>query len=300
MVKRIKERLYEILEIAAVGDIPSKLFDIFIMTLITLNVIAVILATVERFNLQYQYYFRIFEIFSVTIFTIEYLLRLWTCTINENYGNPVTGRMRYMLTPFALIDLLAILPFYLPMIIPLDLRFIRAVRLFSLFRLFKMGRYSKAVFILKKVLKEKKEELVLVIFVVFLLLIIFSSLMYFIEKEAQPEAFSSIPEAMWWGIITLTTVGYGDVYPITPLGKILGALIAFLGIGMFALPAGILGSGLVEVVRKKEINTTDKSIEELGNNETKGLNNINKKIEKLEEKLKDAAEELNLLKKMLK
>ena len=104
---------------------------------------------------------------------------------------------------------------------------------------------------------------------------------------------------MWWGIITLTTVGYGDVYPITPLGKILGALIAFLGIGMFALPAGILGSGLVEVARKKEINT-DKSIKELGINKTATRSNINKKIGNLEEKLKGAAEELKLLKKMLK
>ena len=277
MVKRIKERLYEILEIAAVGDITSKLFDIFIITLITLNVVAVILATVKRLDSQYQYYFRIFEIFSVTI----------------------TGRIKYIFTPFAIIDLLAILPFYLPMIIPLDLRFIRAVRLFRLFRLFKMGRYSKAVFILKKALKEKKEELVLVIFIVFLLLIIFSSLMYFIEKEAQPEAFSSIPEAMWWGIITLTTVGYGDVYPITPLGKILGALIAFLGIGMFALPAGILGSGLVEVARKKE-KGDEKLIEESSENELTKYSNVNEKIKKLEEKLKGAVEELNLLKKMLK
>jgi len=293
MIKRIKERLYEILEIAAVGDIPSKLFDIFIMTLITLNVIAVILATVERFGFQYQYYFRIFEIFSVTIFTIEYLLRLWTCTINKNFRNSVTGRIKYTLTPFAIIDLLAILPFYLPMIIPLDLRFIRAVRLFRLFRLFKMSRYSKAVFTLKKVLKDKKEELILVIFVVLLLLIIFSSLMYFIEKEAQPEAFSNIPEAMWWGIITLTTVGYGDVYPITPLGKILGALIAFLGIGMFALPAGILSSGLAEAVQKKKLKV-DKSMDKLDINKTGRYSNINKKIKRLEKML------LESLKKMSK
>ena len=299
MVKRIKERLYEILEIAAVGDVTSKLFDIFIITLITLNVVAVILATVERLDSQYQYYFRIFEIFSVTIFTIEYLLRLWVCTINRNFRNSITGRIKYIFTPFAIIDLLAILPFYLPMIIPLDLRFVRAVRFFRLFRLFKLGRYSKALLLLKKVLKEKKEELILVIFVVFLLLIIFSSLMYFIEKEAQPEAFSSIPEAMWWGIITLTTVGYGDVYPITPLGKILGALIAFLGIGMFALPAGILGSGLVEVARKKEINT-DKSIEELGNNKNKRYYNENKKIEKIEKVLKNVIVELESLKKLSK
>ena len=299
MVKRIKERLYEILEIAAVGDITSKFFDIFIITLITLNVVAVILATVERLDSQYQYYFRIFEIFSVSIFTIEYLLRLWVCTINRNFRNSITGRIKYTFTPFAIIDLLAILPFYLPMIIPLDLRFVRAVRFFRLFRLFKLGRYSKALLLLKKVLKEKKEELILVIFVVFLLLIIFSSLMYFIEKEAQPEAFSSIPEAMWWGIITLTTVGYGDVYPITPLGKILGALIAFLGIGMFALPAGILGSGLVEVARKKE-KGDEKLIEEAGENELTKYSNVNEKIKKLEEKLKGAAEELKLLKKLLK
>lgn len=102
MIKRIKERLYEILEVAAIGDIPSKVFDIFIMALITLNVITVILTTVERLDFQYQYYFRIFEIFSVTVFSLEYLLRLWTCTFNENFRSPITGRMKYMLTPFAL------------------------------------------------------------------------------------------------------------------------------------------------------------------------------------------------------
>lgn len=296
---KFKKRLYEILEIAATGDRISKLFDIFIMSLITLNVIAVILATVERLNLQYQYFFRIFEIFSVTIFTIEYLLRLWTCTINKNYRNSFTGRIKYIFTPYAIIDLLAILPFYLPMIIPLDLRFIRAVRLFRLFRLFKIGRYSKAVVILKKLLKDKKEELLLVIFIAFILLIIFSSLMYFIEKEAQPEAFSSIPAAMWWGITTLTTVGYGDIYPITTLGKIVGALIAFLGIGLFALPAGILGSGLVEATRKKE-KGDEKLMEESSENELIKHPHVNEKIKKLEEKLKGAVEELELLKKILK
>jgi len=299
MNTKFKKRLYEILEIAAIRDRISKLFDIFIMSLITLNVIAVILATVERLNLQYQYFFRIFEIFSVTIFTIEYLLRLWTCTINKNYRNSFTGRIKYIFTPYAIIDLLAILPFYLPMIIPLDLRFIRAVRLFRLFRLFKIGRYSKAVVILKKLLKDKKEELLLVIFIAFILLIIFSSLMYFIEKEAQPEAFSSIPAAMWWGITTLTTVGYGDIYPITTLGKIVGALIAFLGIGLFALPAGILGSGLVEATRKKE-KGDEKLMEESSEKELKKHPNVNEKINKLEEKLKGAVEELELLKKILK
>jgi voltage-gated potassium channel len=145
---------------------------------------------------------------------------------------------------------MAILPFYLPMIITLDLRFIRAVRLFRLVRIFKMGRYSESLRLLENVFKEKKEALLITIFMVFILLVIASSLMYFVENEAQPEVFSSILKAMWWGVATLTTVGYGDIYPVTLIGKILGGAIAILGIGMFALPAGILGSGFVEQIQR--------------------------------------------------
>ena len=148
-------------------------------------------------------------------------------------------------------DLIAILPFYLPMIMLIDLRFVRVLRLFRLLRVFKLGRYSESLRTLANVLKRKKEELFITIFVVMILLIIASSLMYFIENEAQPEIFSSIPSAMWWGVATLTTVGYGDAYPVTPVGKLLGAVIALLGIGMFALPTGILGSGFVEEMQRK-------------------------------------------------
>ncbi len=150
-----------------------------------------------------------------------------------------------------MIDLMAILPFYLPKLIPFDLRFLRAVRLFRIFRLLKLGRYSESVRLLGRVLNAKKEELGVTIFAVLILLVICSSLMYYAEHQAQPEAFSSIPAAMWWGIVTLTTVGYGDVYPITLPGKILGAIIAVLGIGLFALPAGILASGFADEMQKK-------------------------------------------------
>jgi len=186
-----------------------------------------------------------------------------------------------------LIDLLAILPFYLPMIIPLDLRFIRAIRLLRLFRIFKIGRYSKSLNVLKDVIRNKKEELVLIIFVVLIMLVIFSSLMYFVERDVQPEAFASIPHAMWWAIITLTTVGYGDVYPITVLGKILGAMIAFLGIGMFALPAGILGSGLIEAIQKRDDGLISKDHENKKldkveiDNIKKTLSDINKKLDQI-------------------
>lgn len=251
MSKKTKSRIFEILEVAPAGDIPSRVFDVFIMTLISLNVIAVILETVKGLSSRYTLFFRTFEVFSISVFTIEYLLRLWTCTADNRLKRPVKGRIRFAMRPLALVDLMAILPFYIPMVIPLDLRFIRAVRLFRLFRLFKMGRYSESLKTFGNVLKEKKEELLITLFVVSILLVIASSLMYFVENQAQPEVFSSIPAAMWWGVATLTTVGYGDVFPITPVGKLLGAIIAIIGIGMFALPAGILGSGFVEEMQKR-------------------------------------------------
>jgi voltage-gated potassium channel len=248
---KIKRRVYEILEVASPSDKASRIFDIFIITLIFLNVIAIILETIEKLSLQLSTFFRIFEIFSVIIFTIEYIFRVWSYTENPKYKKPIIGRIKFIFTPLALIDLFAILPFYLPMFIPFDLRFMRAVRLIRLFRLFKMGRYSESMKLFAKVFKAKKEELFIAVFAVFILLTISSSLLYYVETEAQPEAFSSIPAAMWWGVTTLTTVGYGDVYPITSLGKFLGAIISLLGVGLFALPTGILSAGFVEEIRKR-------------------------------------------------
>jgi voltage-gated potassium channel len=149
-----------------------------------------------------------------------------------------------------IIDLIAILPFYLPLLLPFDLRVIRAFRLFRLLRVLKLSRYSESMRVLGNVILSKKEELFICIFTGLVLLIVSSSVMYFIESEAQPEKFSNIPEAMWWGVATLTTVGYGDIYPVTPLGRIIGAMVSILGIGMFALPAGILASGFAEEIRR--------------------------------------------------
>lgn len=245
-----KKRIFDILEIASAGDVTSKIFDVFIMTLISLNVIAVILETVPSLASHKQFFNR-FEVFSVAVFTIEYLLRIWTCTSDKRFEHPIKGRIRFAVTPLALIDLMAVLPFYLPMVIPLDLRSIRALRLFRFVRLLKIGRYSESLRSLGFVLKEKKEELVVTVVALLMLLVITSSVLYFLEHEAQPKVFSSIPAAMWWGVATLTTVGYGDVFPITTLGKCFGAVIAILGIGMFALPAGIIASGFAEVLQRR-------------------------------------------------
>lgn len=238
------------MEVAAPGDRASRLFDLSLMILIILNVVAVILETVEDLFSAYDPLFRAFDLFSVAVFSIEYLLRVWSCTADERYASPVRGRLRYMRTPLAVIDLVAILPFYLPLVF-VDLRFVRAIRLFRLFRLFKMARYSESMRTLGRVLTLKKEELLVSLFTLLILLVFSSSMVYYVEHEAQPEEFSSIPAAMWWGVVTLTTVGYGDVYPITPVGKFIGALVILVGIGMFALPAGILASGFVEEVHNR-------------------------------------------------
>lgn len=251
MIKRTRSKIYEILDASVIETRLERNLNIFLMGLIFLNVLAVILETEEALFLQYKNIFHWFEVISVAIFTVEYLLRLWSWTENEKFRHPFFGRIRYIFTPMALIDLFAILPFYLPMFIPIDLRFLRALRLFRVFRLLKVGRYVKSLRTIKNVFKEKKEELLITIFSVLILLVFSSSLMYFVECEAQPDKFSSIPAAMWWGMATLTTIGYGDMYPITTLGKFLGGFIAFLGIGLFALPAGILASGFAGEIQKK-------------------------------------------------
>ena len=228
----------------------SRIFNISMLVLISLNVLVVILETEVRLFSQYKRLFLTFDAFSVTIFTIEYFLRLWTCTEIPKYKSPISGRFRYSLSPMMLIDLVSILPFFIP-VLGVDLRIIRAFRLFRLFRLLKMGRYSQSLTKLGNVIKSKKEELSITLFAGLILLIIASSLMYFIEHNTQPDTFPSIPSAMWWGAVTLTTVGYGYVYPKTVLGKLLASIIAVLGIGLFALPAGIIASGFAAELQNK-------------------------------------------------
>jgi len=181
---------------------------------------------------------------------VEYLLRVWACVEDRRYQGALRGRLRFLFTAQALIDLLAILPFYLTFL-TLDLRFMRALRLFRIVRVAKVGRYMSAFSLFGRVLRSRKEELILSTGVMLILLLLSSCLMYYAENEAQPEQFPNIPSAMWWAVATLTTVGYGDVYPVTALGRLLGAFTAILGIGLFALPTGILGSGFVEEIQAR-------------------------------------------------
>jgi voltage-gated potassium channel len=241
--KSLKKRCYQVLEKGAKDDLLSRRVDIFIVTLIFLNVTSVILESVKWMRTDYGMYFRMFEWFSIGIFSIEYLLRIWSITEKPKFSKPILGRLSYLFSFYSLIDLMAVLPAYLPFFIATDFRIVRAIRLVRLFRLLKLSRYNKAFKQIKRVVENSREELVVSLFAVLTLLVIASSLMFFVENEVQPEAFSSIPATMWWGVATLTTVGYGDIYPVTDLGRLLAGVMAILGIGIFALPAGILANG---------------------------------------------------------
>lgn len=248
---KLQKRCWEILEVAKAGDKASKVVDYLMLLLICLNILAVIIGSIQSVQSEFGYYLNLFEGFSVFIFTIEYLLRIWSCVSEQRFQSPILGRIKWMLSPMALIDLLAILPFYIPFF-TIDLRFMRIFRLFRIIRILKLARYYQSLQLIKTVILTKKEELILSLVSMLVLLIFASTFIYYCENEAQPEAYPNIPAAMWWAVVTLTTVGYGDVYPITVVGKLFAALIAIAGVGMVALPTGIIGAGFIEEIQKQK------------------------------------------------
>jgi voltage-gated potassium channel len=248
---RWRARCASILDVPEPGDTLSRLFDYFLIALILANFVAVVLESIDGVQAAYGYELRLFEVASVLVFTAEYLLRVWSIVDNRwrsEYRHPVRGRLRFIASPMAIIDLLVIAPFWLSMFIPVDLRFLRAVRLL---RVLKLTRYSAAMNLLFDVMKEKLRILGAALFVVFILLIVAASATYLVEHPAQPEAFSNIPKAIWWAVITVTTVGYGDIVPVTALGKVLGASLSLLGVAMVAMPAGILASGFSDALHRR-------------------------------------------------
>src|SRR5262245_39219852 len=240
-----RQRLFSILEGRAHGDPIARWFDPAMTALILANVAAVVLETVASIGRRYQAEFRGFERFSLAVFSVEYVLRIWVCGSAPSYAG-WRGRLRYAMRPLVLIDLLSIAPGLLAA--EFDARFLRSLRLWRLWRLvrlFKLTRYSSSRHTVGRVLRRGGPELLATLFVMLLLLVVASSLMYFLEKNDNQQ-FSSIPVAMWWGIATFTTVGYGDITPITPAGRLLGGCVGILGILMFAIPAGVVGAAFAE------------------------------------------------------
>ncbi|WP_296619262.1 ion transporter [Marivirga sp.] len=247
----MKDKLFKILQRGSHDSKQNLAFDYFIFTLILLNVITLVLESVDEIYSQYNEILVNFNVFCVIIFSIEYLLRLFVSDLSHPSKSRLKSAIKFMLSPFGIIDLLAILPFYLPMLIKIDLRFIRIIRLVRVVRIFKLNRYNNSLKLIGTVIKEKKEELLITGFVTFLTLLLASFLMYAIESEHQPEAFLDILASFWWAVATLTTVGYGDVYPITSLGRFIAGIIALMGIGIIALPTGIISAGFMNKLGKK-------------------------------------------------
>ena len=244
-----RRRVWQIVENARPGDVAGRRFELFILALIALNVAAVVLESVAYVEERFGAAFVVFEACSVLVFVGEYAARLWSCVEDPRSRGAVRERLRFIVRPLALVDLMAIAPFFATMGTA-DMRVLRALRLLRLVRLLKLGRYLAALTVLQRVVYAKRAELVMSSALTSVLLIVASSIIYFAEYEAQPDKFSSIPASMWWAVSTLTTVGYGDVYPVTVLGRVAGGFLALLGIGLFALPTAILGSGLVEAVQR--------------------------------------------------
>lgn len=239
---------------------PSRIFNGLIVVLIVLNVVAIIFESDDYYALEYPEVFNQIEFWSVLIFGLEYLLRLFTADFVYTNLTGIKPFLRYMRSPLAVIDLLAILPSILIIIAPyapylanlMDFRIIRLLRTLRLLRVFKITRYSASLRMIIDVFQEKGRDLAVTIFITFILMVISSTLMFHVEHEAQEEQFPNILATFWWAVATLTTVGYGDVYPITAAGKVLGGIIAVLGIGLVALPTGILSSAFVDKMERRK------------------------------------------------
>lgn len=256
---KLKARVWELVETAEGDDLPSRLIDVFILALIVLSVVLLILDSVPGMLAPYAPAIRAFELFVIVVFTVEYLLRLWSCTADPNYNSPVRGRIRFALTPLALVDLAAIGPFYVPWLFPSGLLVLRVLRLVRLLRLYKVGRYAEAPRLVIRAFNRRRAELLAAVFVLFLLLISMGSLLYLAENPDRPDVYSSIPVSMWWSLLALT--GNGQTPPITLAGRLIAAAIAVIGVGLFALPAGLLAAAFSEEMGSEDARAGERDVE---------------------------------------
>jgi len=252
VILKVKKIIFHVIGKPDTSYAPSVVFDVFIITLVILNTLGVIFDTLENMPPDIISNLTKFEDFVIVVFTVEYALRVWTADLLYPDKSPTKARLRYIFSFLAVVDLLAILPFYLPVLIPVNLSVFRTLRLVRLFRLFKLERYTDAFHIIAAVLKRKAGQLLSSVFIVFILLLISSVLMYNFEHAAQPDKFRDIFSSFWWAVCTLTTVGYGDMFPVTTIGKTVSAFISLLGVGIVALPTGIISAGFVEVSNERK------------------------------------------------
>ena len=289
MILKSRSYLHSLFEGSLFYSEFGKWLHRFFIALILLNVIAVIIDSDPDMHEKYQSFFDIFEYISVAIFSLEYITRIFISVENENPNNLTHFRLRlkYIFSVIGLIDLLAILPFYLSAFAVADLRFLRLLRIL---RLFKLSHYFKGLNFFVTVLKKEAMSISSAIFTMLVLVIISASLMYNLEHLAQPEAFTSIPDAIWWAVVTMTTVGYGDVTPVTIGGKFLATFIMLVGVGIVALPAGILAARFGDELQSRKKHLTAHVAHALSDGHVSELEN--KDLRKLSHKLDISEEDL--------
>jgi voltage-gated potassium channel len=253
--RRWRREVHDVLEVGGVAHPAGRVVNAFIILLIVLNAVAFAAETVDDLAVRYATAFATLNVFSVIVFTIEYVLRVWSAVDIPMLSRLPhwRARLHFVLRPIMVIDFLAFAPWYLQWLFPIDLRILRVLRLF---RLLKLVRYSPALQTLGRVIAEENRALFGALLIMLILLFFASTGMYLLEREAQPDKFGSIPAAAWWALATLTTIGYGDVVPITPWGKLLGGVVMLLGVGMFALPIAILATGFSQEANRHQFVVT--------------------------------------------
>ncbi len=248
-MEKIRRRIFDIIQIGNTSDMPSRLFDWFIITVICLNLFVTIFETFDE-AIPYMGILRVIEFVTIFIFAVEYILRLWTA----DYLYPEKTRPRAIVTFafsfFGLIDFFTLFPYILPFVFPRGAVAFRIFRVIRILRLFKINAKYDAFHVIVNVLNEKKSQIISSVCMILILMVASSLCMYSLEHEAQPEQFANAFSGIWWSMSTLLTVGYGDIYPITTLGKMMAIVIAFLGVGMVAIPTGIISAGFVEQYSK--------------------------------------------------
>ncbi len=237
-----RNHLFHILHRPLPGTRFARPVSIFLAAIIVVNCLALSLETVAAIYAGRAWFFQTLEIASTAVFAVEYALRVWTCVEEPKYAAPVTGRLRYVVSPLAILDLLAILAYFAP----LDLRFLRIFRLSRLFRVLHLEVFNRSMQAIFEAIGRRRHLLYVSVAIMATAVYCTAVLLYTVEHAAQPDKFSSIPATLWWAVITLTTIGYGDIAPITPLGKVLTSVIAIFGIGIFALPAAILTAAIID------------------------------------------------------
>jgi len=259
----LRRRVYKTLEVGIAGRGLARWIHASVIVLIVANVAAVIMESNRSLAADWAPWFRGFEVFSVCVFTIEYVLRNWAIVESERYGRlgPVRGRVRFALSPMSLVDLLAILPFYLSVFVPVDLRFVRVLRLL---RLLKLAHYFRGLNVFLRVLRVQSPALAAASLVMVVMVLFAAILMFMLENQAQPDAFRNIGDAIWWSVVTLTTVGYGDTVPLTTAGKVLGVVIMLLGVGTVALPAAMLAATFSEEIQQRRDDLADQIADFMG------------------------------------